>query len=89
MCEILVVFWVESAWVFTHRHVGGTAGTAGLGLGVDEASADAEVAQFDLTFSVQEDVGGFDVPVDDAMFLFQVQQRLHYLEHKPTHTVRL
>lgn len=71
--------------VYTHRHVGGTACTAGLGLGVDEASADPEVAQFDLTFSVQEDVGGFDVPVDDTMSFFQVQQRLHYLEQK-THT---
>lgn len=60
------------------RHVGSTAGAAGLGLGVDEASADAEVAQFDLTLRVQEDVGGFDVPVDDAVFLFQVQQRRHY-----------
>lgn len=73
-------------WVFTHCHVGGAAGAAGLGLGVDEASADAKVAQFDLTFSVQEDVGGFDVPVDDAMLLFQVQQRLHYLEQKHTHS---
>lgn len=51
-------------------HVGSTASTAGLGLGVDEASADAEVAQFNLTFRVQEDVGGFDVPVNDTMFLF-------------------
>lgn len=38
--------------VFTYCHVGSTAGAAGLGLGVDEASADAEVAQFNLTFSV-------------------------------------
>lgn len=44
-------------WVFsTHRHVGGAAGAAGLGLGVDEAPADAEVAELDLTFRVQEDV---------------------------------
>ncbi len=76
-------------WVFTHRHVGGAAGAAGLGLGVDEAPTDAEVAQFDLTFSVQEDVGGFDVPVDDAVFLFQVQQRLHYLEQKHTQSKTL
>lgn len=66
--------------VFTHRHVGGTASTAGLGLGVDKASADTKVTQFDLTLSVQQDVGGFDVPVDDAMLLLQVQQRLHYLQ---------
>lgn len=38
--------------VFAYCHVGSTAGAAGLGLGVDEASADAEVAQFNLTFSV-------------------------------------
>lgn len=63
----------------THRHVGGTAGAPGLGLGVNQASADAEVTQLDLTFGVQEDVGGFDVAVDDAVFLLQVQQRLHDL----------
>lgn len=63
----------------THRHVGSTAGAAGLGLRVNEAPADAEVAQLDLTFSVQEDVGGFDIPVDDTVFLFQVQQGLHDL----------
>lgn len=54
----------------THSHVGSTAGAAGLGLGVNEASTDAEITQFDLTFSVKEDVGGFDVPVDDTVFLF-------------------
>lgn len=75
---------MQSVWVLTHRHVGSTAGTAGLGLGVDEASTDAKITQFDLTFSIQEDVGGFDVPVDDTVFLFQVQQRLHYLERKHT-----
>lgn len=75
-------FQSRSASVFTHRHVGSTAGAAGLGLGVHEASADAKVAQFDLAFSVQEDVGGFDVSVDDTMFFFQVQQRLYYLEQK-------
>lgn len=64
----------------THCHVGGAAGATGFGLGVDEASADAKVAQFDLTFCVQQDVGGFDVSVDDAVLFFQVQQRLHDLE---------
>lgn len=54
----------------THSHVGSTAGAAGLGLGVDEASTDAEITEFDLTLSVKEDVGGFDVPVDDTVFLF-------------------
>lgn len=68
--------------VFAHRHVGSTASTASLRLGVDETPADAEVAQFDLTFSIDEDVGGLDVPVDDSMFLFQVQQCFHYLQQK-------
>lgn len=62
--------------MFTHCHVGGAAGAASFGLGVDEASADAKVAQFDLTFRVQQDVGGFDVSVDDAVLFFQIQQRL-------------
>lgn len=67
----------------SHRHVGSTAGAPGLGLGVNEAAADAKVAQLDLTFSVQEDVGGFDVSVDDPVLFLQVQQRLHYLKfHK-------
>lgn len=67
----------------THRHVGSTAGTTSLGLRVNKAPADAKVAQLDLTFSIQENVGGFDISVDDTMFLFQVQQRLHDLKlHK-------
>lgn len=65
-----------------HRHVGSTASTASLRLGVDETTADAEVAQFDLTFSIDEDVGGFDVSMDDSMFLFQVQQCFHYLQQE-------
>lgn len=73
--------------MFTHRHVGGAAGAAGFGLGVDEASADAKVAQFDLTFRVQQDVGGLDVSVDDAVLFLQIQQRLDDLERrKPSAT---
>lgn len=68
--------------MFTHCHVGGAAGAASFGLGVDEASADAKVAQFDLTFRVQQDVGGFDVSVDDAVLFFQIQQRLDDLERR-------
>lgn len=71
---------MQARGLFAHRHISSTASAASLGLGVDEAPADAKVTQLDLTFSVEEDVGGFDVPVDDAMFLFKVQQRLHYLE---------
>lgn len=78
---------VGSVQTFTHCHVGGAAGAASLGLGVDEASADAKVAQFDLTFCVQQDVGGFDVSVDDAVLFFQIQQRLDDLEsRKPSVT---
>lgn len=73
---------VGSVQMFTHCHVGGAAGAAGLGLGVDEASADAKVAQFDLTFCVQQDVGGFDVSVDDSVFLLQIQQRLDDLQRR-------
>lgn len=66
-----------------HRHVGSTAGAPGLGLGVHQAPADAKVTQLDLTFCIQEDVGGFDISVDHTVFLLQVQQRLHYLKlHK-------
>lgn len=72
----------EACECSTHCHVGGAAGAAGFGLGVDEASADAEVAQFDLTFRVQQDVGGLDVSVDDAVLLLQVQQRLDDLEKR-------
>lgn len=68
--------------VFTYCHVGSTASAAGFGLRIDEASADAKVAQFDLTFSVQEDVGGFYIPVDYTMLFFQVQQCLHDLEKR-------
>lgn len=73
-----------SVCVFTHRHVSCTASAAGLCLRVNEASADAKVTKFDLTFGVQEDVGGFDVPVDDTVFLFQVKQCFHYLQQKHT-----
>lgn len=72
--------------MWSYRHVGSTAGAPGFGLGVDEPSADAKVAQLDLTFSIQEDVGGLHVPVDDAMFLLQVQQRLHDLYTGNTHS---
>ena len=65
--------------VFTHRHVSSTAGTAGLGFGVNESSADAEVTEFDLAFSIQQDVGWFDISVDHTMLLLQIQQRLHDL----------
>lgn len=77
---LILLSRVGSVRMFTHCHVGGAAGAAGFGLGVDEASADAEVAQFDLTFSVQQDVGGFDVSVDDTVLLLQIQQRLDDLE---------
>ena len=62
----------EFAEIVAHRHVGSTASTTSLGLGVDKATTNTEVAQLDLTLSIKEDVGGFDVPVDDTMFLFQV-----------------
>lgn len=53
-----IVICVIRCWCVlpTHRHVGSTASAASLSLGVNEASADPEIAEFDLTFSVQEDV---------------------------------
>lgn len=74
----------EYVLVFTHCHVGSTASAAGLGFGVNKASTDAKVAKFDLTFSIEEDVGGFDVTVDDTMCLFKVLQRFHNLDETCT-----
>lgn len=70
-----------SLWkcLLAHRHVSGTAGAAGFSFGVDEAAADSKIAELDLTFSVQQDVWGLHVSVDDAMLLLQVQQSLYYL----------
>lgn len=67
--EMSNIFLSACCGAASHRHVGSTASAAGFSLGVDETSTDAEIAQFDLTFSVQEDVWGFDVPVDDTVFL--------------------
>lgn len=64
----------------THGHVGGTAGAACLGLGIDETAADAEVTELDLAPLVQQDVRGLDVTVDHAVLLLQVVQSLHDLQ---------
>ena len=38
----------------------------------DEIAADAKIANFDLPAAVDEDIGGFDVAVDDLVFVFEV-----------------
>lgn len=66
--------------VLAHRHVSSAASTAGFCLGVDEAPADTKIAELDLAFSVQKDVRGLHVPVDDAVLLLQIQQSFHDLQ---------
>lgn len=68
--------------LLAHRHVSSTASAAGFSFGVDQAAADSKIAELDLAFSVQQDVWGFHVSVDDTMLLLQIQQSLHYLRSK-------
>lgn len=66
----------------TYCHVGSAASATCFGLGVDKAATDAEVTELDLAPLIQQDVGGFDVPVDHTMLLLQVVECLHNLRGK-------
>ena len=48
-------------WEFTHRHIWSAAGIPRLCKGVNELTADAKVAQFDVSVLVKEDVRQFDI----------------------------
>lgn len=44
-----------------HRHVRPAACISGLGYGIHQLATDAEITQLDITPSVHENVGRFDV----------------------------
>ncbi len=71
------------------RHVGrGPEQRPGVGdLGVGELR-DAEVRHLDLVLLVDDQVGGLDVPVDDATRVGVVERRRH-LAHEADHLLRL
>lgn len=83
MCPVLPYLCVHCVLLeaSTHCHVCSAARTARLCLGVDKSPTDAEVTEFDLTFSIQEDIGWFDVSVYNTVFLLQVQQCLYNLKN--------
>lgn len=58
----------------THRHVGPAPGIPALRDGVHQLPADPEITEFNVALSVEEDVGGFYVTVDDTERGVQVVQ---------------
>ena len=57
-----------------YGHICSASGAPRFGLGILEPSRDAKVAEFHVASFVQEDVGRFDVAVDDAVLLLEVVQ---------------
>ena len=57
---------VQRVTVVAYRHVRPAACVSGLGYGIHQLTADAEITQFDITFSVHKNVGRFDVCRDRA-----------------------
>lgn len=66
----------------THSHIGSTASTPCFGFGVNKAATDAKVTELDLTPLIQQDVGGFDITMDDPMLLLQIVQCFHNLQNR-------
>lgn len=64
---------------YTHTHVG-TCAYECICNAVDQFSRDSKVANLDLASGIDEDVGGFDVTMDDAMGVVEIGQTVNYCD---------
>lgn len=80
---MLMEFEPEKPFRMTYGHVGCASRAPRLRFRVLKPTRDAKVAEFHVAPLVQEDVGGLDISVDDAVLLLEVVQCFHRLQNAP------